>query len=169
MRRVQSRIVSRWRSATRYGGSTQELSPEWMPASSMCSMMPPMTTAPVRVGDRVDVELERVLEEPVDQDRVLRRDVDGVAHVAIERRLFVDDRHAAPAEHVRRSDDHREADRRGDLACLVAGGRGAAGRLVDSEARQQRREPLAVLGQIDRVGGRADHRHAGAAAAPARA
>ncbi len=29
------------------GGTTQELSPEWMPASSMCSMMPPMTTAPV--------------------------------------------------------------------------------------------------------------------------
>ena len=29
------------------GGTTQELSPEWMPASSMCSMMPPITTAPV--------------------------------------------------------------------------------------------------------------------------
>jgi hypothetical protein len=29
------------------GGITQELSPEWMPASSMCSMMPPITTAPV--------------------------------------------------------------------------------------------------------------------------
>jgi len=29
------------------GGTTQELSPEWMPASSMCSMMPPMMTAPV--------------------------------------------------------------------------------------------------------------------------
>ena len=29
------------------GGTTHELSPEWMPASSMCSMMPPMTTAPV--------------------------------------------------------------------------------------------------------------------------
>ena len=27
----------------RYGGSTQAESPEWMPASSMCCMTPPMT------------------------------------------------------------------------------------------------------------------------------
>ena len=47
IRRVYSRIVPRCRSATMNGGTTQELSPEWMPASSMCSMMPPMTTAPV--------------------------------------------------------------------------------------------------------------------------
>ena len=47
MRRVCCRIVSMWRSATRYGGTTHELSPEWMPASSMCSMMPAITTAPV--------------------------------------------------------------------------------------------------------------------------
>jgi hypothetical protein len=31
-----------------YGGSAQAESPEWMPASSMCSMTPPTTTAPVR-------------------------------------------------------------------------------------------------------------------------
>ena len=47
MRRVCSRIVCRWRSGQRNGGTTHELSPEWMPASSMCSMMPPMITAPV--------------------------------------------------------------------------------------------------------------------------
>ena len=47
MRRVYSRMVPRWRSATMKGGTTHELSPEWMPASSMCSMMPPITTAPV--------------------------------------------------------------------------------------------------------------------------
>ena len=69
-----------------------------------------------RVGDRVDVELERVLEELVDEHRMLRRGVDRLRHVAIERADVVDDRHAAAAEHVRRPHDDREADRRGDLA-----------------------------------------------------
>ena len=47
IRRVWSRMVARCRSGQMKGGTTHELSPEWMPASSMCSMMPAMTTAPV--------------------------------------------------------------------------------------------------------------------------
>jgi len=31
-------------SESEYGGNEQALSPEWTPASSMCSMMPPTTT-----------------------------------------------------------------------------------------------------------------------------
>ena len=52
----------------RYGGSTHAESPEWMPASSMCCMTPPITTL-LAVGDRVDVGLERILEEAVDEHR----------------------------------------------------------------------------------------------------
>ena len=45
-----------------------------MPASSMCSMTPPITTrSPSQT--RVDVDLDGVLEELVDQDRVLGRDL----------------------------------------------------------------------------------------------
>ena len=142
------------------GGTTQELSPEWMPASSMCSMMPPMTTAPVGVGHRVDVELERVLEEPIDEHRPVVRDVDGAGHVAIERAGVEHDRHAAAAEHVRRPDDHRIADALGHLARFLARHRGAARRLRDAEVPQQLREPLAVFGQVDRVGRRAEDLHA---------
>ena len=43
-------------------------SPEWMPASSMCSMTPPMYSS-VAVVERVDVDLDRVVEEAVDQQR----------------------------------------------------------------------------------------------------
>ena len=53
------------------GGSAHAESPEWMPASSMCSMI----AADVDLGavaQRVDVDLDRVLEEAVDQHRVLR-------------------------------------------------------------------------------------------------
>ena len=41
---VCSRIVCMSRSPIAYGGSTQAESPEWMPASSMCCMIPPITT-----------------------------------------------------------------------------------------------------------------------------
>src|SRR5438034_1681296 len=44
-RRVYSRIVSRTAGVRLTGGSTQEESPECTPASSMCSMMPPMITS----------------------------------------------------------------------------------------------------------------------------
>ncbi len=47
-------------------GSTQEESPECMPASSMCSMMPPMTTVSPS-AKRVHVHFGGVFEELVDQ------------------------------------------------------------------------------------------------------
>ena len=114
-----------------------------------------------RVGDGVDVELERVLEELVDEDRMLGRRVDGLRHVAIERADVVDDRHPAAAEHVRRPHDDREADRRGDVARFLARRRRAARRLRDLQLRQQRGESLAILGEVDRVGRRAEDPDAG--------
>ena len=73
-----------------------------------------------RIGDGIDVELEGILEEPVDEHRMLGRGVDGARHVAIERAHVVDDGHAAAAEHVRRPHDDRESDRVGDGARLFA-------------------------------------------------
>ena len=62
-------------------GSTQEESPEWMPASSMCCMMPAMTTSSA-IAERVDVDFDGVFEEVVDEDGALLRVFDGLAHVA---------------------------------------------------------------------------------------
>ena len=50
------------------GGMAQAESPECTPASSMCSMTPPMRTSPARVAHGVDVDLGGVLQEPVDED-----------------------------------------------------------------------------------------------------
>ena len=55
------------------GGIAHAESPECTPASSMCSITPPMTHLAGRVADRVDVDLDRVLEEAVDQRRALGR------------------------------------------------------------------------------------------------
>ena len=68
------------------------------------------------VEQRVHVDLDRVVDEPVDQHRVLRADRGGPLDVALQRVVVVHDLHAAPAQHVRRPHQHRVADLGGDLA-----------------------------------------------------
>ena len=50
---------------------TQAESPEWIPASSMCCMMPPMKVTPITKA--IDVDLDRRFEEFVDRNRLIRR------------------------------------------------------------------------------------------------
>ena len=47
MARVWASIVAIVSAASEYGGSAQAESPEWTPASSTCSMTPPMIASPV--------------------------------------------------------------------------------------------------------------------------
>ena len=62
------------------------------------------------VADRVDVELDGVLEEAIDEDRMSGRGLHRQRHVLAQARLVVDDGHGAPAEDVRRPHHDREAD-----------------------------------------------------------
>ena len=71
------------------------------------------------------------------------------------------DLHRAPAEHVRRPDQHREAESLGDRARRLGRGRDAARRLRDAEVLAQLLEALAVFGEVDRVGAGAEHGDAG--------
>ena len=59
------------------------------------------------VADRVDVDLDRVLEEAVEEDLALRP---GALEVVGEHVRVVDELHRAAAEHVARADEQREAD-----------------------------------------------------------
>ena len=104
-----------------------------------------------RIRDRIDVELHRVLEKLVDEDRVAGGRGNRSHHVAIQRRHVIHDRHRAAAENVRRAHDEREPDLRRDLARLVGRGRRPARRLRDAKIPQQLRKPLAVFRQIDRI------------------
>ncbi len=61
------------------------------------------------VVEGVDVDLDGVVEEPVDEDRALGRDLGGLGHVGRELPLVVHDLHAAAAEHVGRADEHRDS------------------------------------------------------------
>ncbi len=52
------------------------------------------------VGDRVDVDLDREIEEAVEQNRAVVRDAHGPLDVVAELVLAVHDLHCAAAEHV---------------------------------------------------------------------
>ena len=114
-----------------------------------------------RIGHRVDVKLECVLQELVDEDGMLGRRVHGLGHVAVERAGVIDDGHRPPAQDVRRPHHDRIADGTRRAARFRARRGDAARRLRNPQVPEQPREPLAVLGQIDRVGRRADDVHPG--------
>ena len=99
------------------------------------------------VADRVDVELDRVLEELVDQHRTSRPDLDGAVHVAAQRRPRRRRspsrgrrarRTAAPAPDSRCAAPPRPPRRR-SARCRSAAGAGRAGRAAPRSAGGPRR------------------------------
>ena len=113
------------------------------------------------VAHRVHVDLDRRLQEPVDQQRG-RREIDpgpGAARhpgeVPAELFLVGDDPHRPTTEHERRADQHRVPDGAGHLRRLLDRAGDAPWRLGDVEVTAQSAEPLPVLGKGDGVGGRA--------------
>ncbi len=115
----------------------------------------------VLVGHRIDIDLDGVAQVGIDQHRIGARDLHGVAHVPLDGLTVVDDLHGAATQKVGRPDDDRIADLFGDLDSLLLRRRGAVGRLAQRELVDQLLEALAILGEIDRVGRRAEDRDAG--------
>ena len=70
----------RWsRASANAAGARRRESPECTPASSICSMMPAMKTSLVVVADGVDVDLDGVVQEAVDQHRIVAGDAEQLA------------------------------------------------------------------------------------------
>ena len=114
----------------------------------------------VAVAERVDVDLDRILQETVDQHRVFGRQFSGAGDVALQRLVVVDDLHSATAQHVGRPNQHRISDLGGDPPGLRERRRHAVPRGRQPRRRQQVAERAAVLGQIDRLRRGADDRNA---------
>ena len=108
------------------------------------------------VTDRVHVELDRVLQERVDQHGVLLRDPDRLLHVGLELGVVVDDLHCPPAEDVAGPDQHRVPDLvRHAEGVLLGVGRGVR-RARDFQVVEEHAEPVAVLGHVHRIRARAE-------------
>ena len=163
--RVAARICSSISSPSECGGSTQALSPEWMPASSTCCMIPPIHASRPSHSASTSTSVG-VLEEAVEEDLGLlpRQILGGADALALEvvgqAVARVDDLHRAPAEHVGGPHEQREADVAGAVQRLRDRARGRIRRRFVAEALEQRAEPAAVLGQVDRLHARAEQRHA---------
>ena len=109
------------------------------------------------IAQRVDVELDRTLEEPVDEDHALRPLPE---QVGADLRGGIADRHRTSAQHVGRAHEDRVPDvpRRG--FDLVRGRGDAPRRGAESEPGQQVPEAPAILGQVDGLRGGPEDRHA---------
>ena len=112
------------------------------------------------VGNAIDVDLNRIVEEAVQQDWRIMRHLDRFAHVALEVALLMDDFHGTAAEDIRWPHDQRIADFRCQAQGIFFGARSAVRRLAQAQLMQQFLETLAVFGSIDHVWRRADDRHA---------
>ena len=111
------------------------------------------------VVEDVDVDLHRIVEESIDEDRVLRARRRRPLHVGAQGLVVVDDLHPASAEDIGGPDQDRIADPLGDgeglvdRVCRAVLGRGEAGLAEDPP------EGPAVLGEVDGLRTRADDRH----------
>ena len=113
------------------------------------------------VAQGVKVKLHGPLEESIEIYRVIRRDLSSLCHIPLELAVVVDDAHAAPAEHVARAHEQREADLGRNLSRLLEGCRLTSGRIGDVELVAHGAEPVAVLGKVDGLGLRAHDVDAG--------
>ena len=113
------------------------------------------------VAAGVDVDFDGDIEETVEQHGAVVRHADGGRHVGAQIVLVEHDFHRAAAEHVRRTHDERKAHRARERHRLLLGARRGIRGLLEAEILDQHLEALAVLGDVDRVGRRADDRRAG--------
>ena len=134
------------------------------------------------VGEAVDVDLDRVGEIAVEQQRVLaehRVDLPGLVvriarldvlrhqfrqraeQIVAELALVADDLHGASAQHVGRAHDQRIAELGGDQPRLLDRIGDAVLRLLEAELIEQPLEAVAILGEVDGVGRGAEDRHVG--------
>ena len=103
------------------------------------------------VARTIDIDLDRVVEESVEQHRGRGRHVHRVAHVSREVALVMDDLHCPAAKDVGGTHDERVADFGRVLHRAPGGACGAVGGLAQTARLEQPLESLAILGEVDVV------------------
>ena len=141
------------------GGITQAESPEWIPASSMCSMMAGTNASSPSAMASASTSMAFSRNLSIRMGR-LGETSTAAATVVLEHLLVVHHLHGSAAEHERRADHQRVADLRGDLQRLVEVAGHAGLRLRDAQFPHHLAEAIAILGQFDRLGRSSQDLHA---------
>ena len=118
------------------------------------------------ITDAVDVNLNGVLEKPINQDRLSLGDGKGLRHEPFKLSLVVADLHRPTAEHKAGPHQRGIADPGHLTAGLLEGPGDPTGGLFELKTVQQFAEFLPVLGLFDRVDIGADDREAGGGKRP---
>ncbi len=114
------------------------------------------------IADSIDVDFDGVVQESVDQNRIVARDAEHIArlHIGFHRRFIGDHNHAAAAQHIGGAQDDRITDLARSHDGFFRRHGGGVARLLEVELLQQNLETLAVFGKVDGIGGGAEDRHA---------
>ncbi len=92
---------------------------------------------------------------------IVAGDADRLTHVTVQSGAVVNDLHRPPAQHVTGPDHHGKTDAVGDFLGFARGPGDPVFRLQQAQTVEQQLEALAVLGDIDGIGGGAQDRNAG--------
>src|SRR5690554_2077095 len=112
------------------------------------------------VGHRIHVNLDRAIEEVIQQHRAVIGYLHCVTQVALELVFLVDDLHGATAQYVGWAHDQRVADLVRGRDGLVFAAHSGVRRLTQVQALDHLLEALAVLGTVNGLGAGTDDRHA---------
>ena len=113
------------------------------------------------VADQIHVDLDRRIQEVVQQHRTLIADFHGSAHVAAQLLFVVDDLHGTPTQNIGRTNDDGIRDLLGSRDAFLDAAYDAVRRLFQAQLAYQLLKTLAVFSKIDRIGRGTDDRHSG--------
>ncbi len=111
------------------------------------------------VGHSVELYLLAAGIELADDDRMLLDTSAAMTEEVTELLLVVADVHSGSGKHVRRSNQHREANLPDEIVHLVDGRELSPSRLVNPEVVHDAGEFVAVFGLVDVLGGGAENRN----------
>ena len=111
------------------------------------------------IADGVDIHLDGGAQETIQQHRRFRRHFHGVAHVAQQVFLAIDDLHGPSTQYIGGSHHQRIADGAGGLDGRIDAAHGGIVRLQQAQLLDHLLEALPVLGPVDGIGAGADDGH----------
>src|SRR5436853_5968769 len=101
------------------------------------------------VAEGIYVDFVCILEEFVDEDRTLTRNLNRGCHVVIEHRFVIDNNHRTAAKHVRRTNENGITDLTGDASRFFQGDCGPVLGLRDIQFSKQVAKSLAIFREVD--------------------